>query len=129
MSGILLVPPYEGPWDTTREGGVKSATGELIGYCRYQHLGDLARMQATSRWWAASPSLADAAVALVVASHGLAVAAGDPARIEAGVENVKAAHRLAYDGLTRLRDPLITHGAGLNAPVSEALERIGRLWR
>lgn len=119
----LLTPPWPGPWDTTRDGGVKDADGGLIGYCRYDRVGDLARMQAASRWWAASPALVDAAIALSIASHRLLKAGDADARVTAEAAVIRA-RAMARDAIGRLTDPSFVATAQFNAPVHDLLGRL-----
>lgn len=118
----LVIPaPYAEPWKANREGGVIASDTTLIGYARFDRIGDLTRVQAATRFWAASPDLANALVALSLAAESLIVAVQAKQGVRAAAEAVAVAQRRAHEALQRLLDPMLTPNAAANAPIAAIL--------
>lgn len=124
---VVPAPAY---WSATREGGVKAADGRLLGYSRAGRESPLNVEQASSRWFAAAPAFAEAAIA----AHGaladlvkLARAGSrNPDLLDALVAGI-AAERLLLGALESTLDPLVRRDATINAAVSDLIARLPRI--
>ncbi|NIX75409.1 hypothetical protein [Microvirga terricola] len=121
---VMIKLPFEGPWEANREGMVKAATGERLGYTRFENLGMTPNYQAVSRFWAASPCLATALATLVAAGDATVRAAVSGGDVADAAITFQEARAQAIAALQRLYDPMIARNIGINVPVSAALERL-----
>jgi len=126
MDKLIVPPPFDGPWEANREGVLKAASGERLGYTRYDRIGDLARMQLASRFWAASPELANALVNIVVTADAALKAMYRGEDVTETAAHYKSAKAEAFAALERLIDPLIDPTKGINAPITAVIEAAKR---
>lgn len=126
MERLIIPPPFEAPWTATREGVIKAQGGDRLGYTRYDRVGDLALMQQASRFWAASPDLANAVVNLIATGDVALTAMYRGQDVTDAATAYKAAKAEAFDALERLQDPIIDPRRAINAPITEVVEQLKR---
>ena len=126
---VIITPPFAGPWTANREGMVKAASGERLGYTRFETVGLQAKYQSVCRYWGASHCLANSLAALIDAGNNVTLAAIKGKDLEGATVEWHKARTSGFESLERLLDPMIDNKAEINAPIFAVIEELKRRGR